>query len=102
MPKYEDRKTPLVIARGYIDTDVYEIKLPEGYQAGTLPEPKKIETPYGIYECEVTKSTETTLTYKRTLQINEGEFSKDDYEAYRQFRETIKKADHAKIVLSKL
>ncbi len=102
LPRYENRKTSLVIPRGFVDTDVYEIKLPKGYSVGGLPDAKKKESQFGTYEYSVTKLNESTLVYQRKLQINEGEFAKQDYEGYRQFREQIKKGDNEKIVLKKL
>jgi hypothetical protein len=39
------------------------------------------------------------LVYKRKLTLNEGVYPKDDYEAYRKFKEQIAKSDNIKIII---
>ncbi|SEL12396.1 Transglutaminase-like enzyme, putative cysteine protease [Aquimarina amphilecti] len=98
-PKYKDRKTALVISRGYVDSDEYIIKLPAGYIINKLPEGKVFETDFGVYSCSVSKVDQSTLKYIRELRINDGRYPKEQYEAYRQFMSKIQKADKTKIVL---
>ncbi|GAA4274126.1 DUF3857 domain-containing protein [Aquimarina gracilis] len=98
-PKYEDRKTRLVISRGYMNTDEYLINLPEGYLLGNLPEKKIIETEFGTYTYELEKTGESQIKFKRFLKIIDGTFPKEKYEQYRKFRAQIKKIDKSRIVL---
>ncbi|AXT51197.1 DUF3857 domain-containing protein [Aquimarina sp. BL5] len=99
MTKYKDRKTPLVISRGYVDTDEYIINIPVGYSINKLPEVKVFETVFGIYKNSLEKIDESTLKYSRTLRINDGSYPKEKYEEYRQFMSKIRNADKSKIVL---
>ena len=98
-PKYKSRKRPLVIERGYLDTDEYVINLPEGYSVTDLPEDKFIENEFGKYTYQLAQISASQINFKRTMQIDDGVFPKEKYEEYRKFRESIKKADQTKIVL---
>ncbi|WP_299431729.1 DUF3857 domain-containing protein [uncultured Aquimarina sp.] len=101
MPKYKNRKTPLVISRGYIDTDEYIINIPPGYSVNKLPEGKVLETVFGTYACNLEKIDESKLKFTRELRINDGRYSKEKYEEYRQFMSKIRNADKSKIALKK-
>lgn len=101
LPKYKDRKRPLVISRGFVDTDEYIINIPEGY-GFTLPDKKSVETIFGSYSYQLEKISETQLKFKRMLRINDGSYPKEEYEAFRQFKKQIKNADKSKIVLKQL
>ncbi|WP_405208106.1 DUF3857 domain-containing protein [Aquimarina sp. LLG6339-5] len=98
-PKYKDRKTALVISRGYVDTDEYIIKIPVGYIVNKLPQEKVFETIFGTYSCSIEQVDQSTLKYTRKLRINDGRYPKEKYEEYRQFMFKIQKADKTKIVL---
>ncbi|WP_108808333.1 DUF3857 domain-containing protein [Aquimarina spinulae] len=99
LPKYDTRKTPLVISRGYVNTDEYIINLPDGYMAGNLPEKKSIETVFGSYSYELEKIDDKQLKFRRFLKIVDGTFPKEKYEEYRNFRSEIKKIDKSRIAL---
>ncbi|GAA3513131.1 hypothetical protein GCM10022393_28670 [Aquimarina addita] len=101
LPKYADRKRPLVISRGFVDTDEYLITIPEGYDV-SLPEKKTIETDFGSFSSQLEKVNDTQLQFKRVLKINDGVYAKEEYETYRTFRQQIKKIDKSKIVLKQL
>ena len=102
LPRYTERKQPLVIQRGYYNEDNYEINLPEGWKLENLPEPKVIETEYGKYTMLIERDGDSKIIYKRTLEIYTGEYPKEAYKDYRSFRRKITKADKASIVLSKI
>lgn len=99
LPKYNTRQTPLVISRGYVNTDEYIINLPDGYIAGNLPEKKSIETVFGRYSYELEKIDDKQLKFRRFLKIVDGTFPKEKYEEYRRFRSEIKKIDKSRIAL---
>ncbi|GAA4277140.1 DUF3857 domain-containing transglutaminase family protein [Aquimarina mytili] len=102
LPKYENRKTSMVISRGYVNTDEYIINLPKGYTFKSLPQKKSIETEFGQYMYELEEITESQIKFKRFLKIIDGTFPKEKYEEYRKFRSDIKKIDQTKIVLNQL
>jgi len=97
--RVRERKLPFEIVSGYLDVDEIEIKLPEEFNLVYMPENKILESKFGIYITELSKISEHTYLYKRTIQINEGEYSKVEYEEYRQFRKEINKYDQSKIIL---
>ncbi|AMC10840.1 hypothetical protein Lupro_06105 [Lutibacter profundi] len=84
--RVRNRKLPFEISRGFLDIDEVEIKLPSTFLVEYIPENIEIKTKFGTYSIELTKIDEVTYLYKRTLQIEEGKFSKDEYDAYRKFR----------------
>jgi hypothetical protein len=97
--RIRNRKLPFEISHGYLDVDEVEIKLPLNFEVGYVPQNKSIESKFGKYVVEVSKVDEHTFLYKRTIQINEGEYSKEEYELYRNFRKEISKYDNSKIIL---
>lgn len=102
VPKYDNRKTALVISRGFIDVDEYIINIPEGYNLNKIPEKKIVETIFGSYSWELEKIDESQIKFKRRLKINDGEYPKEQYEAYRVFKAKIKNIDKSKIVLKQI
>lgn len=99
--RYRNRKLPLLISRGFKDIDVIEIKLPENFKAEMLPEIQTIENKFGTYKAEVIIKDENTLIYKREFVVNDGEFPKEDYNAFRNFYKEVAKFDNTKIELIK-
>ena len=100
--RYRNRKRPLVIQRGYIDQDEFQVQLPATYMIEALPQPVKIENEFGRYiaTCEY-DATNNTIAYNREIFIKEGTYSKEKYSDYRDFRKRIAKSDNAKVVLLK-
>ena len=99
--KYRNRKNDFEIDRGYYDSDEIEITLPNDFEIEFLPEKVDLSTDFGTYSMSIEKRENKTLFYKRDLTIYSGEFPKENYEAYRKFREQIAKNDNLKLVLIK-
>ena len=99
--RYRERKMPLKILRGYKDVSEYNYKIPEGYSIGELPEPKIIETKFGMYKVVFQKLDDTTFTYAKTMLIKAGEYPKEEYKNYRRFRKLIAKYENIRILLTK-
>ncbi len=102
LPKYKDRKMPLEISAGYVNTDEYVIHIPQGYTISSIPDKKIVEAEFGKYSWELEKIDESSVKFKRYIKIVDGKFPKEKYEAYRKFRTEIKKIDKSKIVLKQL
>ncbi|MDF0715675.1 DUF3857 and transglutaminase domain-containing protein [Muricauda sp. 334s03] len=96
-----NRKRPLVIKRGYLDEDEFIIHLPEGYIPETWMLPVKEETKFGVYAISIEPVEPGIIVYKRKLLIKSGEYPKEDYKLYRDFRKKVARYDNSKIVLSK-
>ncbi|OYX28261.1 MAG: hypothetical protein B7Z06_02090 [Flavobacteriales bacterium 32-35-8] len=99
--RYRDRKFPLKIKRGFKDVDEVEITLPAEYNIEAIPNNISIENKFGSYHVNIEKKDEQTLIYKRQFIVNDGEFPKEDYEAFREFNIEVSKQDNAKVVLIK-
>ncbi|WP_165876189.1 DUF3857 domain-containing protein [Mariniflexile fucanivorans] len=99
--RYRDRKLPLKIKRGFKDVDEVEIKLPSDFTIESQPDNVSIENKFGSYKAEIIVKDDSTLLYKREWIINDGEYPKEDYEAYRDFFKEVNKQDNAKIALIK-
>lgn len=96
-----DRKRALVINRGYLDEDEFIIRLPDDYFMESRMLPIKEETKFGSYSVSIETVEPGVLLYKRKLLIKSGEYPKEDYELYRDFRKKVARYDNAKIVLGK-
>lgn len=99
--RYRDRKFPLQIKRGFKDVDEVEITLPLEYKIEALPTNVSIENKFGSYQVEIERKDEHTLLYKRQFVVNDGQFPKEDYGAFREFNIEVSKQDNAKVVLIK-
>jgi len=96
--RYRNRQFNMEIQRGYLDIDEYKISLPENYIVEALPESITEENKFGEYKIQFSLN-ENTLVYKRKLFIKKGEYSKEDYKLYRDFRRKVSKLDKSIIVL---
>jgi hypothetical protein len=99
--RYRNRKLPLKIARGFIDSDEFEISLPEAYKIEALADSITIENKFGAYKFSIEKVSDKKLKYFRTFLLKKGLHPKEDYKAYRNFRKQIAKYDKTKVVLIK-
>ncbi|SDQ29216.1 DUF3857 domain-containing protein [Flagellimonas zhangzhouensis] len=99
--KVRNRQKDVVISRGYLDEDEYLIHLPEGFEPEELMKPKRIDNKFGTYEVALEKVDSNTLRYKRKLLVKSGNYPKEDYEKYRDFRKKVVRGDNTKILLNK-
>lgn len=98
--RYSSRKLPLRIDRGYLDKDKFEFQIPEGYKIEAVPENRSIQNKFGEYNIQIESNGEK-IVFKRKLLIKNGEYPKNQYAAYRDFRKQVSRGDNAKIVLIK-
>ncbi|MCK0108627.1 DUF3857 domain-containing transglutaminase family protein [Flavobacteriaceae bacterium S0825] len=96
--RYRNRQFNMEIQRGYLDVDEFEIEIPENYVVEGLPEHVTINNKFGEYAIEFSVN-ESNIVYKRKLLIKKGEYSKEDYNLYRDFRRKVSKLDKSIIVL---
>jgi len=97
--RYRNRRLPMQIQRGYLDKDVYEISIPDNYSIGALPQPKVLSSKFGEYSVTVTKKDNKTLVYTKIFLLKDGQYTKEEYNAYRKFRKSIAKYEHLRISL---
>ncbi len=99
--RYRERKLPLKISEGYKDVDQYSFEMPNGYVLDILPPEKKLITKFGSYNVLFTKVDDTHFNFKKTIEIKEGVYPKEDYKAYRSFRRSIAKYENLRIAIKK-
>jgi len=99
--RYRNRKRPFVIQRGYLDTDVYDIKLPDGYSVESMPDSETITSEFGEYRMTLRSTDEKTLKYEKTFTLKSGKYPSSKYNDYRNFRKEVARKDNSKIVLIK-
>lgn len=99
--RVKNRKLPFEIKRGYTDVDVVEVQLPTNWNIEYLPKKVELKSKFGTYAADLISKENGTLLYSRKLQIVDGKFPKEEYEAYREFRKKIRKYDNSKIILNK-
>lgn len=98
--RYRDRKLPFVIQRGYFDNDVFTFQIPKGYVVESIPENFEIKNKFGEYSIE-NSIDDTNIIFKRKLLMKKGNYTKSEYDLYRNFRKDIAKHDTSIIVLKK-
>ena len=96
--RVRNRKLPFKIESGYVDIDEITIHLPLNCTIDYIPENAHIDSKFGNYYFEITKINAYTYNYKRYLKLLDGTYSKDDYDAFRKFKLSIKKYDNSKII----
>ena len=99
--RIRDRKLPFAISMNFLDVDEVKIALPTQLKIEYIPEQVALNTKFGTYSIEVTKIDDHTYLFKRKLKIVSGNYQKEDYEPYRNFRKEIAKHDNSKIILIK-
>jgi transglutaminase-like putative cysteine protease len=95
--KVEDRKTRIIIRRGYTDLDTIRYQVPEEIYPEYLPEPAIIKSPFGEYESRFALD-QGRVVYYRKLVIRKGEFPPASYNDMIDFYKKVSQADNVKIV----
>ena len=84
-----------------MDVDEVEIKFPSVYRIESLPENIDINNKFGHYKLKFEVIDEETLLFKREFVVDDGEFPKEDYDAFREFYKEVSRLDNSKIALIK-
>ncbi len=99
--RYIDRKLEFKIDRSFKDTDEFIIQLPLGLKVEAMTDAKEIKSQFGTYSFKIETLENNKLKYTRTYILLKGNYAKEDYKAFRDFRKQIVKNDKSKIVLIK-
>jgi hypothetical protein len=93
------RKHPVVLrANTYSETVM--VQLPSGFKVDEMPDPVKLETPFGTYITSY-EVKDNQLVFKRQLSQQATTIAPADYEKVRKFFENIRAAENAPVVLAK-
>jgi Domain of Unknown Function with PDB structure (DUF3857)/Transglutaminase-like superfamily len=94
-----NRKYPVVLrANAYSET--VKVQLPSGFAVDEMPDPVKIETPFGSYVTSY-EVKDNQLIFKRQLSQQATTIAPGDYELVRKFFESIRAAENAPVVLAR-
>ena len=93
------RKQPVVLkANAY--TETVRVKLPEGFDVDELPDPLKLDAPFGNYSTNYTVK-DGQLVFSRTMVVRAATIPSEQYAAVRNFFERIRAAEQSPVVLAK-
>ena len=93
------RKYPVVLD-SYAFTETVRVKLPGGFDVDELPDPVKIEVPFGSYKTSYeVKAGE--LLFTRSLAQKAGTIPADQYQSVRSFYQRVRAAEQAPVVLAR-
>lgn len=92
------RQYPIQFGEATRQDDMFDITVPSGYVVDELPNPVKVESPYGLYQSE-TQVTSDTLHYKRTYEINGILISKSELSKAQSFFLKIAADERSSVVL---
>ena len=91
------RKHPVVLSPSAY-TETTKVKLPAGFEVDELPDPIKLDTPFGSYSTSyVVKDGQ--LLFTRTLVVRQATIPVADYPKVRSFFERIRAAEQSPVVL---
>lgn len=85
---------------GYIYTDSFSIKIPEGYAVEAMPKPVAMENAFGMYKIQVSYK-DGVINLTRRYERNSGNYPAADYKKMVDFFDAIYAADRARMVLVK-
>ena len=95
----QQRKHPVVLrANAYSET--VKVQLPAGFVVDEVPDPVKIETPFGSYATSY-EVVNGELVFKRQLSQRATTIPAAQYDVVRKFFESIRAAENAPVVLAR-
>ncbi|WP_313807851.1 DUF3857 domain-containing protein [Flavobacterium sp.] len=97
--RYRNRSHAFQVTRGFLDTEEYEITIPDNFVIEALPQNVELNEVFGEYIMKIEKISDSKIIYKRTCLMKSGKYGKEQYESFRKFKERIAKLENAKIVL---
>ncbi|MBV8389804.1 MAG: DUF3857 domain-containing protein [Mucilaginibacter sp.] len=95
-----NRINPVCIQRGYTEKDDITYTLPKGYRLESELIKKHIDKPFGSFVMTMSID-DNKLVYHRTLQLRDGNYSKDVYQDLVDFFQSVVDADEYNVVLAK-
>lgn len=101
LKKIEDRVHPFEIRYGHTSETAFELKIPIGYKMSKKFQPILFSDDFGTYLLTAEELDSGTLKVHRMLFVKDGQFPKEQYNAYVEFRRKISSFDNTKILLEK-
>ncbi len=95
-----NRSNPVYINRGYTDVDEITYTVPSGYRLEKEPLNVSIDKPFGKFSVTM-ELKDDQLVYKRKFQLIDGTYSKDTYDDFVDFCQSVADADDYSVTLIK-
>jgi hypothetical protein len=96
----KERKYPVEFSDASLQTDIFEISIPAGYQEDELPPPVQAESSFGEYRSK-TEVAGNLLRYTRTYQIKEVWIPTERLEEFKKFFRQVAADERASAVLKR-
>jgi len=96
----EERMLPLSLPFSYQDIYETEFVLPSGYKVAEKPMPIALSSEFGNYNLDF-KVDGNKIFVNRKITISKGNFPKEKFKAYADFRKKTANFDNMKILISK-
>jgi hypothetical protein len=96
----KDRQHPIQLESTSVESDLFEIELPEGYDVDELPAAVTADYPFASYGSK-TEIKDRTLRYERHLTINQLEIPQSSFDAVWTFNRLISADELSYAVLRK-
>ena len=93
------RRSPVILAPNAY-TETVRVRLPAGFNVDEMPDPVKLNTPFGSYTttCEV---KDGQLVFTRTMSLRATTIAVEQYDQVRNFFARIRAAEQSLVVLAK-
>ena len=95
----QTRERPIVLQSNEF-TETVRVKLPAGFDVDELPDPTKLDTPFGTYAAAY-EVRDGQLVFTRSFAQHAMTIPADQYASVRKFFERIRAAEQAPVVLAK-
>lgn len=95
-----NRRNPVYISRGYIDSDEIVYALPADYRVESKPVNQSLKNDFAEFDTEISVA-DNMLIYKRRLRLNEGLYPAETYARLVDFYQRVYESDRASLTLIK-
>ncbi|MFV0304963.1 MAG: DUF3857 and transglutaminase domain-containing protein [Moheibacter sp.] len=102
LKKDNNRQYPFEIRFGYTDETRFELKLPNGYKLSETFQPKIYIDDFGSYLLTVKDLESGILQINRKLVVKDGNYPKEKFNDYVEFRRRVSSMDNSKVLLEKI
>ena len=101
-PNGQGERTQVIqINYGYLDIDSISIRLPEEYEIESLPKTADLESKFGKFHSSITLGEGRNVFIVHRLQVYQGNYPKEEYPDFLNFRKNVATQYGAKIILKR-
>ena len=101
-PNEQGERTQVIqINYGYLDIDSISIRLPEEYEIESLPKTANLESKFGKFHSTITLGEGRNVFIVHRLQVYQGNYPKEEYPDFLNFRKNVATQYGAKIILKR-